>query len=142
MLFSDSSYSTRAFPPKDTYVLGGTNEEAFWRTMINDRIFGPQGIRPATKNEETHFHTFTSALRAWSTEDGYHRVASACEASLHNRSFFSTRKGHLGAGPITAKVGDEVWVLLGGNVPFVVRRTSYTSGCEVVGPAAKSFGTR
>jgi hypothetical protein len=133
-----------SFPPKDIYPLGGTNEDAFWRTMINDRVIDQEGIRPVTKGEEAHFHTFSSAFRAWSSEDAYHRVATACEASLHSRSFFSTQKGYIGTGPITAKVGDEVWVLFGGNVPFVVRRASSSSGrdgsanaeeltCELIG---------
>jgi hypothetical protein len=34
---------------------------------------------------------------------------------------FIMEKGYFGLGPKDTKIGDEVWVLFGGNVPFVLR---------------------
>src|SRR3569833_180010 len=42
--------------------------------------------------------------------------------SLPDRRLYSTSRGYLGLGPSTTAVGDEVWVLKGGRVPFVLRR--------------------
>jgi hypothetical protein len=39
----------------------------------------------------------------------------------HNRRVYRTRRGFLGLGPEAMKPGDEVCVLLGGRVPFVLR---------------------
>lgn len=39
-----------------------------------------------------------------------------------NRKLFVTKTGFLGLGPKEAKIGDEVFVLKGGRVPFVLRR--------------------
>ncbi|KAK0714092.1 hypothetical protein B0T26DRAFT_650377 [Lasiosphaeria miniovina] len=38
------------------------------------------------------------------------------------RRLVVTRKGYLGAAPRSAQVGDGVYVLAGGHVPFVLRR--------------------
>ena len=38
-----------------------------------------------------------------------------------HRQLFITEKGFIGMGPQTARVGDDVFVLKGGRVPFVLR---------------------
>jgi hypothetical protein len=43
-------------------------------------------------------------------------------AEKHSRSFFVSSKGYMGLGPLDAKVGDEICVLLGCNQPLVIRR--------------------
>ncbi|GAB1317419.1 hypothetical protein MFIFM68171_07629 [Madurella fahalii] len=42
--------------------------------------------------------------------------------TLLERRLFVTKKGYLGAGPLSARVGDAVYVLAGGHVPFVLRK--------------------
>jgi hypothetical protein len=51
------------------------------------------------------------------------------------RRFFVTKKGYLGLGPRDAKVGDRVSVLLGSDVPFILRKRNGSSrgGWEMVG---------
>lgn len=39
-----------------------------------------------------------------------------------SRYFLITERGYLGLGPMTLEVGDIVCVLLGGNLPFILRR--------------------
>lgn len=50
-----------------------------------------------------------------------------------NRTFLSTKSGHLGFGPNTVKPGDLVCVLYGGKVPFVLRKVGEEH--RLVGPA-------
>ncbi len=38
------------------------------------------------------------------------------------RNAFITSKGYLGVGPAVLKQGDQVCILLGGSVPFVLRK--------------------
>jgi hypothetical protein len=43
--------------------------------------------------------------------------------AISNRRFFVTREGYLGLGPNALQVGDEVYVINGSNVPFVLRKS-------------------
>ena len=38
------------------------------------------------------------------------------------RRLFVTKKGYIGAAPLSSQVGDVVYVLAGGHVPFVLRK--------------------
>ncbi|KAK4205434.1 putative heterokaryon incompatibility protein [Triangularia verruculosa] len=52
------------------------------------------------------------------------------------RVFFWTEDGHFGSGPMDAKVGDDVWVVLGSLVPLVLRPITETEDCrQLVGHA-------
>jgi hypothetical protein len=48
--------------------------------------------------------------------------ASVC-GTIANRRFFVTREGYLGLGPNALQAGDEVYVIKGSNVPFVLRKS-------------------
>jgi len=50
------------------------------------------------------------------------------------RKLIRTEKGVLGLGPKSARVGDEVWFLQGGKIPFLLRRMS-NGNSELVGEA-------
>ena len=54
--------------------------------------------------------------------------------SIVMRNFIVTEKGHFGLGPVDTQPGDEVWVLAGGNVPFVLRKLERTYDPESGGP--------
>ena len=89
-----------AFPPTDVYVLGGTNEEAFWRTIINDRAesFNPtrERVRPANSDDEAHVHTLLSVPQPRGIErrnHAYHAVTRSCEPSLYMSCFFLYTQG-------------------------------------------------
>ncbi|RYP91199.1 hypothetical protein DL770_002676 [Monosporascus sp. CRB-9-2] len=51
-----------------------------------------------------------------------------------SRSIFSTEHHKLGLGPLSARCGDEVWILNGAKCPFVLRQRGGGT-FEVVGPA-------
>lgn len=49
---------------------------------------------------------------------------------------FRTRENYLGLGPMSTSEGDEVWILRGASVPFVLRRVAHGGGrYRVVGEA-------
>ena len=48
--------------------------------------------------------------------------------SLMNRAFFITADGYMGLG--SPELGDEVWVLFGGDTPFILRPSVTDPGCH------------
>ncbi|KAH8883498.1 hypothetical protein GQ53DRAFT_752968 [Thozetella sp. PMI_491] len=51
-------------------------------------------------------------------------VINAVISKLSQRAMFVTDTGYMGIGPANATTGDEVYDLMGGDVPFVLRPTS------------------
>lgn len=49
-------------------------------------------------------------------------------SSLTNRTFFITADGYVGLG--SPELGDEIWVLSGGDTPFILRPSVSDSGCH------------
>ncbi|KAF6794940.1 heterokaryon incompatibility protein [Colletotrichum sojae] len=62
------------------------------------------------------------ATKVWSSTQ---QIAS----QLCNQAFFLTESGTIGMGPWDTRVGDEVWVLDGGNYPFALRPRSQGEDC-------------
>jgi len=103
-----------AFPP-------GMLIDDFWRTILADQwslvelvthrigaeISGVSHIPPKDEQEE-------KSLRA--------HITGESPQPWHNRRFFIACNGMMGLAPKEAREGDEVVVLLGGSVPFIVRR--------------------
>lgn len=48
---------------------------------------------------------------------------SLCDMVVH-ATFFVTESGYIGIGPPGTRIGDDIWVLFGGSVPFVLRPRS------------------
>ncbi|KAI1266598.1 hypothetical protein F5Y18DRAFT_445030 [Xylariaceae sp. FL1019] len=121
--------SRRVF--RDPYI--GTRDEsiksAFARTLCADLEF----IQRAELND---FQGKIFAFEAWRNEDesGSNRrtslvgglwvepTLSEIETERHNAfQFFTTKKGYMGTGPVGMQVGDVVALLMGSEVPFVLR---------------------
>ncbi|KAL3420948.1 heterokaryon incompatibility protein [Phlyctema vagabunda] len=54
------------------------------------------------------------------TGDGQRYQHAALRAS-HDHQFFSTSNGYVGVGPQALKRDDQIWILFGGQAPFVLR---------------------
>lgn len=54
--------------------------------------------------------------------EGLRSAIAYLSTFLPNRAVFRTRKGLIGIGPDYMAKGDEVWNIVGGDVPFVLRR--------------------
>ncbi|VUC32491.1 unnamed protein product [Clonostachys rosea] len=59
-------------------------------------------------------------------------IQHAVNRASWNREFFITDNGYMGIGPVGVRPGDEVWSLIGGHVPFVLRPSSHGNGTASV----------
>jgi hypothetical protein len=60
-------------------------------------------------------------------------IQNAVNRASWNRMFFVTENGYIGIGPVGMAPGDDVFLLLGGHVPYVLR-SKETSACyHVIG---------
>ena len=111
---------------------GITSVDAFWRTLLGDC---DRDAYPAPKKWANHFARYLKLISReddttyWATNwvgDTKSGAASVFQASLEyvawRRRFFTTRKGHIGLGPLSMKPGDHVCILSGGRVPFLLRK--------------------
>lgn len=73
------------------------------------RYFMLDGQEPVAGFQDNHNNS--DFVTAYTTRSGQRRL-------------YTTKRGYLGLGPMSLKEGDEVWVLAGSRVPFVLRRKS------------------
>lgn len=125
----------------DEYPTNGTRADAFWRTVL-------LGVRPgdtaglADEDHSSyrrwrlwldeyaslprrHRETFHAEATADPTLRAYNNLLSNYPSTLR---FFRTEDGYFGLGPETMEAGDDIVVLAGGNVPFVLRHVD--SDCD------------
>ncbi|KAF2844661.1 HET-domain-containing protein [Plenodomus tracheiphilus IPT5] len=95
-----------------------TYQEAFFRTVIGDLVTDEAPERRATDEDVQLVAEFAEE------EDMDSEVVYSLRCMLMNHTFFMTSEGHMGIGPTDTKTGDEIWILAGGNVPFILRPTS------------------
>ena len=83
--------------------------------------FSVSGFEPHPKRTKTA-PTKYALSRIDSPKENYAVVIDeSIVSATTDRRLFRTSKGFIGLGPRTIKKGDEVWVLYGGNVPFLLR---------------------
>ncbi|TLD15991.1 uncharacterized protein PgNI_01900 [Pyricularia grisea] len=58
----------------------------------------------------------------------FHELRASLRRALRNRRFVVTRKGYFGLVPHWTKPGDEVCMLNGCDVPYIIRRVGYEGG--------------
>ncbi|RDW79831.1 hypothetical protein BP6252_04469 [Coleophoma cylindrospora] len=134
------------------YPLGGSCENAFWRTLCADVLHVSKSEAELNAPNLIYRRADDSgyaAFRAWSAVDegilrrrtsivdGQWTHAAepqvvnenknsfhyALESATSSRSFFVTEKGYMGTGPSSIQQGDYVCVLLGSSVPFILRQS-------------------
>lgn len=152
------SQSRHAHLESTAYPLGGSCENAFWRTLCADVLHVSKSEVKSNLSNSTYRRADDSgygAYRAWSAvdEDMLHRRTSivdgqwtqaaepqvvnenknsfhyALESATSSRSFFVTSKGYMGTGPSSIQRGDYVCILLGSSVPFILRKSSEPRVC-------------
>jgi hypothetical protein len=95
-----------------------------WRTLLRGQGVTPQW-HPWSKSEETAISSLSEFL-AWLREDNGMlslRVIRPLLVSTAGRCYFKAGKDSHGLCYPRTCVGDEVWVLNGGSVPFILRPT-------------------
>ncbi|KAF2854511.1 HET-domain-containing protein [Plenodomus tracheiphilus IPT5] len=97
---------------REAYVGGGDWEHAIWLTYIMDQIL-------------VHSHGETNSRRATPEDYTLWQNGTLKDPIPDYRNsfrFFMSKKGYVGFGPRNTQIGDTVSILLGGSVPFVLRR--------------------
>ncbi|KAK8127080.1 uncharacterized protein PG998_002839 [Apiospora kogelbergensis] len=90
----------------DSSLRGLSRAEDFWRTLIGDVEYVLEDGQPIQEGDDG--------------ADEFHRASS--DAQLGWR-FFITEEGRIGIGPKDMRVGDDVAILCGSQVPFVLRQS-------------------
>jgi hypothetical protein len=113
------------------YSRGICWEDGFWRTMMCDVTFDAlNGFGSRTSSEDRL--SFDIWWSMFLVKDDLRRdeerlmssyfygcIAHSIFAAILGRSYFITERGYMGLGD--PKVGDQVWVLCGGDIPFILR---------------------
>jgi hypothetical protein len=101
------------------YVTGATWESAFSRTLIGDLVMMEHPVQRASEVHEEYLDRLLSGL----VHDlSFSSLYESLCGMVPNQAFFVTRKGYIGIGPPNTRPGDQVWILCGGQVPFVLRQ--------------------
>jgi hypothetical protein len=145
-----------------SHMYGSNFEEAFRRTLLADTIGEERsqkytdsaviaketdGITLVNDNVRESSPNFvyliegrlgTSEIESQSSlEERLNRRIDLTEASMKRaaikRAFFVTEQGYMGLGPSSMEEGDLVYVLSGGQVPFILRPTILVEGFSLVG---------
>lgn len=100
---------------RDVYAECGSIDDAFWRTMLGNLILAEVPVSWASENDRSAYDAFLQhSIR--------NHVYESLRDMVINQAFFITTCGYIGLGPPNLRIGDEIWVLSGGQVPFVLRR--------------------
>jgi hypothetical protein len=137
-VFSAEEVASRTeYPVADCSWMTG-----FRRTIIADLAFktAASGQRSlanrASVNEDANFEKWWEYVQdeQWGTiyrNEKTRGFSALINNAASGHKFFMTKSGYLGLG--NPQVGDEIWVLLGGNVPFVLRPDTETECRYLVG---------
>ncbi|KAH6651675.1 heterokaryon incompatibility protein-domain-containing protein [Truncatella angustata] len=94
-----------------------TSAKAFARLVLGDlvRDYNLVPIREATAKDISAVFRFLDSCEVSSD------IRLTIYSMVANQSFFTTKMGLMGTGHVDTQPGDEVWVLRGGKIPFVLR---------------------
>lgn len=111
-----------------TYPRGGSLKYAFLRAALGDR-YHTKGFNTPREPSKQELDT----LKEWIFNLRHTPVSTQkwlkdnIEYHVLGRNFFTTSDGLLGFGPATMLPGDEIWVLFGSKVPFILRPLCHNS---------------
>jgi hypothetical protein len=121
--------------PKDAHSVSRVHlayeDTAFWRTIMGDAFIQGDGNWRRITGTDTLGRYDIHNLADWSqdtwtafmgtTNPTQELRGKALIAASNGRTLFRTKEGRIGLCFPNSRPGDEVWVLYGGRVPFVLR---------------------
>jgi len=110
------------------YICGRSWNSALSKTVLGDLIMAEYPIERAKPLHEKYLENLWTSLLLHKTHSSLYE--SVC-GMVPNQAFFITKKGYIGAGPPDTRPGDEVWVLYGGQVSFVLWKIEQNDGEDV-----------
>jgi len=108
------------------YIAGGQVCDAIWQTMLNGLVYNhdKKKVRQCTP-EDKHAYEQVKADPLESTRGvTFLDARDSILQAICKRRLVISRRGYIGLAPADAEVGDEIHLLAGGNVPYVLRRRS------------------
>jgi hypothetical protein len=138
------SYGLERYPKIKAYLDDPVFKQYFWKVKARDSAAQDMDIflffcQMAMDVLDYHLPRPRGSFfgnvgqRIFGTSQGYDIVdyiASMVQTFLRNRVVFKTDNGLIGLGPEYMAVGDQVWDLLGGSVPYILRKTAGDHGRE------------
>ena len=113
------------------YIGGGTVQEAFARMLAGDleNAFEAGYVRLGKESVVDIYNAWWTLCQnskpgEWMLDnegDISFLYTRTLPAVCMLRRFYMTSKGYMGIGPVDVRIGDQVYVLVGGNVPFLLR---------------------
>jgi hypothetical protein len=111
----------------DPYISGGLYDTAIWKTLLGGLIMDEFPVGEAQHYHERWFDVLLDQLMEEQPNNPLYE--SLC-GMLPNHAFFITKNGYVGIGSPQTTPGDQVWVLDGGSVPFVLRTVKRIPVCS------------
>ena len=108
----------------DEYPLGGSVYEAFLHTLTVDVLRGMGTILCRDHAMDWSYEDRRSATLSGDENYKRRQVHVSMRNATFGRRLFWTAEGYMGLGPAAAKVGDQICVLHGGQVLYVLRARS------------------
>ncbi|KAE9378546.1 hypothetical protein N431DRAFT_400268 [Stipitochalara longipes BDJ] len=88
---------------------------AFWRTMLGDLIMAEYPVRRVEDADHGSFIDFRK-------NQSHNEIYLSVRDMLVNQAFFITENGYIGIGPPIVRARDQVWVVIGSQVPLILRQ--------------------
>lgn len=138
-------------PPSDTYHTGELSNLAFCRTALVDLKQGEHPKRTSAIGAKRLDEDDIRELPRLDTAEGIERLLNTWSSCLQpeyqtlrlieqfSRRFILTDDGYIGLGPPDVQVGDSICVLLGGSVPYTLRRNPDNTWCYIGEWSVASF---
>lgn len=111
--------------------------DAFWRTMLADRLHrDKQSPRRCSPADIQSLQTFLEESRCRIAEQSHAAVVGLNDtmtshiAACVDRRLFWTDSGFLGVAPRSCQIGDQIFVLTYGPAPVVLRRHNDARNCS------------
>jgi hypothetical protein len=104
-----------------------TRQLAFWRTMILDCYKSFLELGAVQRASECDYETLLKHFDGPQASTPYiKRLLSEMNNCVLNAQFVVTDNGSLAMVPFDTQMGDEIYILAGGNMPFVLRPSEAT----------------
>ena len=111
---------------KPAHILGVDSKQDGWPSELGSKL-------PTVESIQDMMTFLKKPQDARQAVWNYWQTAAAFTKRISNGTFCHTRKGYIGLVPGDAKVGDEVCILRGGAVPFVLRKDGSVKAWKLVG---------
>jgi hypothetical protein len=97
---------------------------AMWKTNKNEGLYSASGSSKADPKWSGQAGGAEIALAGCQIDEISSLASKESAEVMLGRRLFVTKRGYIGAGPLSARVGDAVYVLAAGHVPLLLRARS------------------